>query len=455
MTVDDVTLVARVLPTAEPIARYRESGTINADHLLFAIMSDTTSTWARILDERGVGSYDAVRKVSAPLPSRATLGVSEVQPAHYAKPMRRVIIDLILGVLVLMLSGLRRRRTSTPNAPALPLRQDTLLVIDVARQLAANAEITAGHVLVALASVPGPQIKLLRREHQVIAAAARHELGLERGRDHMLLLLHEPVLAVRRLERRLREAGGITRTLIRWALRVCGVLWALTIFFLETTATLGLYIFLWPALLLTNGVRALVARLLRLNFTVRRAHEIPGGELEVCAPPGVSDLRIAGMLLIPRAACFAVCVSTMILLLWQTQRLGGVAFPVTFARYDIIQGHVIVAQLVGPTLVLFDSFISHGPIVGCGMLAGIGCGVLALPSFREVQMIRLVGGHDVARGSKALRVAIAPLALITGLFAWLEAILPLKGGPLYITVYAVPLVLAYALAFRLLWALPY
>ena len=116
-------------------------------------------------------------------------------------------------------------------------------------------------------------------------------------------------------------------------MRSCGVFWALTIFFLETTATVGIYIFLWPALLLANGARVLTGKILGVNFTVRRAHEIPGGELEVHPSSGTSDLQAAATILIPRLTCFAVCVTSMVLLLWQTRRLGVVPLPVTIATF--------------------------------------------------------------------------------------------------------------------------
>jgi hypothetical protein len=447
--------VSSLLPAAERIARHRESPAIGADHLLLAIMCDESSPWARILDERGVGTYDTVRRAAAPLPSRADLGLGQARVSRCPKPMRRAIVDLAIGLVLLATTLLRRRARPAKVDSGLPLGQDARLAILIARQLADGEDVTAGHVLVALASIPGAQIKLLRREHQLVAAAARQALGLTRGRDRFLLTLRRPALAARRLERRLRADGGAGRTVVRLLMRACGLLWALTLFFVETTVTVGLYVFLWPALLLANGVRAFTGWALGVDFTVRRAHEIPGGEVEVHLSSTTSDLRAAGAILIPRAVCFAVCLSSMVVLLWQSSRLGVVPFPVTIARYDIVQGNVELAQLIAPLLILFDTFVGHGPVVGAGILAGIGAGLLAVPSFREMQMIRLAGGHDVGRGSRALRVVLAPFSGMTAVFACFEAIVPFRGGPLYLTVYALPLLLALALAAQVDPLLPY
>jgi hypothetical protein len=355
--------------------------------------------------------------------------------------MRRVVADLVI-LCVLWAARLlgRQPRFSAPQG----LDERAAWALARAKDLTEGAT-NEGHVLVVLASMPGEHIRILRREHRQVAAACRRELGLVRDRDRITLALDYPSLLCRRLERRIQQR----RLIHRWpylAMRSCGLLWAVTVFFLDTAGTVCLYIFLWPALLLANGVRTITAHTLGLRVAIRRFHEIPGGELEVLGEDLTSDRRLAIAVLIPRLVCFGICVTTVTLVLWQMSALGVQPLPITFARHDIIEGHILLASLVAPTLILFDALITHGIAGGIGLLAGLGAGVLAVPSVREVELIQLAGGHDLGKGSRALRIIVAPLVLITALFALAEAILPFKGGPLYLTTYGAPIILALAAA---------
>lgn len=213
--------------------------------------------------------------------------------------------------------------------------------------------------MIVLASTPGEHIKVLRREHRQVAAACRRELGLVRDRDRVTLILDYPSLLCRRCEGWIRERRDVRR-LVYLGMRACGVLWAIIVYFVDTAATLCLYIFLWPALLLANGVRTVTAHGLGLRVVVRRSYEVPGGELEVVGDEATSDRRMALALLLPRLVCFALCVVTVSLFLWQMRTLGVQPLPATLARHDVVEGHILLAGLVAPMLILFDAVFTHG-----------------------------------------------------------------------------------------------
>ena len=177
--------------------------------------------------------------------------------------------------------------------------------------------------------------------------------------------------------------------------------------------------------------------------------------MEIAADVVLSDRRAALAILLPRVACFAIAVISILLLFWQTARLGVEPMPIVVTRYDIFQGHLQSADVVAPLLILADALTVNGVVVGVGILAGLGAGILAIPSSREVQLIRLIGGHDVGRGSLAVRCLIAPLAVVTAVFAFFEALLPWKCGPLYLTIYALPVLVAVLVAIEFRPLLPY
>jgi hypothetical protein len=443
----------QLFQSATYIARFQKSAEVGSQHLLLALMSDGGSRWAGILEERGVGTYERPPKNAGPLPPLSSFYRARQPSARHAKPMRRIIVDAFIALFVLVIAFLFGRTTKIrPPEPELPFGDDAQLVLTVARNLA-QGDPSDGHILIALASVPGPQIKLLRLEHRVVAAAARWDTGLARKRDKFILEMHQPALRWRRREASFRAARRTKPAFV--AMRAWDLFWAAIVFTVDTAVTACMYIFLWPALLLANGLRAVVGRALGVPFTVRRAHEVLGGEMEVQPSASTSDLRTALAIFVPRAVCFLICVTSIVLIFWQTRRLGVQPFALTFARYDIVQGHVEVAPLLAPVLILFDVVYHFGIFLGPGILAGLGAGFLAVPSRREVQLIRLAGGHDVGRGSRTLRIAMAPLVLITALFAAVEAVLPFRGGPLYLTMYALPVLLALWCASAVEPLLPY
>ncbi len=199
--------VTAMLRVAGFIARFQQARAIGPEHLLLAIMSDTRSQWAKLIEERGVGTYTTVARAVGKLPPLETVDRFR-RPPRYVRSMRRVIVDLLVGLLILIFRGLRGR-PPRPE-PQLPLREDAMNAMDIAHKLADGSP-TVGHLLIAVASIPGKQIKLLRREHRLIAAAARQELGLARPRDQLLLLVDRPALACRRLEGRLRSGRALAR----------------------------------------------------------------------------------------------------------------------------------------------------------------------------------------------------------------------------------------------------
>lgn len=439
--------------TARFIARYQRRSEVAADHLLLAIMGSTDSRWASILIERGVGTYDQAAKVAGPLPRLDALNGLSQERVATERPMRRVLVDYIIGFLLVILRRLRPRAERSPVTPELPFGSDAELVLRVSEELASDSA-TVGHVLIALASLPGAQIKLLRSDYRVVAAAARLAVGLPRRRDRVILALRRPALECQRRETCLK-AGSRRSRLAYLAMRICGVVWAVIVFAVETIATCALYLFLWPALLLMNGIRAAVSAALGVPFTIRRAHEIPGGETDIQPSGGYSDSRAAATMLIPRLICFVICVISMLLLFWQTHRLGVEPFPLTVSHFDILEGHSASDQVLGPLVILIDAITAHGPFLAIGILAGVGAGAFSVPSAREVQLIRLTGGHDVGRGSRLVRVIVAPLVGLTGVCSAVEAILPFKGGAVYLTVYVLPLIFAIAVSILLQALLPY
>ena len=94
-----------------------------------------------------------------------------------------------------------------------------------------------------------------------------------------------------------------------------------------------------------------------------------------------------------------------------------------------------------PLVILIDADDGTGPFLAIGILAGVGAGAFSVPSAREVQLIRLTGGHDVGRGSRLVRVIVAPLVGLTGVCSAVEAILPLRAELFTSPVYALPLIL--------------
>lgn len=168
-----------------------------------------------------------------------------------------------------------------------------------------------------------------------------------------------------------------------------------------------------------------------------------------------SDVRLALAVLLPRLACFALCVFSLFVLFWQTVRLGVYPFQITIARYDIVAGNVDASVILAPVIIFFDAWYVHGPILGTGILAGVGAGALAVPSFREIELVRMAGAHELGRGSRVVRATVAPLLVVTAVVAFFEAILPFKGGPLYLTMYAIPVGVAFLASLPLRMLLPY
>ena len=324
--------------TARFIARYQRRSEVAADHLLLAIMGSTDSRWASILIERGVGTYDQAAKVAGPLPRLDALNGLSQERVATERPMRRVLVDYIIGFLLVILRRLRPRAGRSPVTPELPFGSDAELVLRVSEELASDSA-TVGHVLIALASLPGAQINLLRSDYRVVAAAARLAVGLPRRRDRVILALRRPALECQRRETCLK-AGSRRSRLAYLAMRICGVVWAVIVFAVETIATCALYLFLWPALLLMNGIRAAVSAALGVPFTRSerprnpwRGNRYPAERRLLRLARSGDDADPSADLLCDRCDQHAPTV------LADAQARGFDAFPLMVSHFDILEGH--------------------------------------------------------------------------------------------------------------------
>ena len=80
------------------------------------------------------------------------------------------------------------------------------------------------------------------------------------------------------------------------------------------------------------------------------------------------------------------------------------------------------------------------------MLATMGSAFLCLPTYREIQRIRLHARHEVGGGSSGGRAATRLLLALTGGFTCVETLLPFRNGPFYVTACMAPIILGLILA---------
>jgi hypothetical protein len=275
------------------------------------------------------------------------------------------------------------------------------------------------------------------------------------------LACDRPKQATRRvhlgIDRELAVHGRLSRWGIAWLLYgAAGVLGALTVFFLRILTTALLYFFLWPAALLMAGIRALCGAITGCDARSDRWLEIPGGEVALTSgtrPASPSAVAVA--LLAPRLLAALLCILAMTALLWRSAHLGVAIAPMVFRRPDLLTGAAPEAIWLGPLSIFVGTLEQNGTVAGIGLLAGLGAGVMSIPTFREVELIRLHAGHDTGGGSRFTRAITAPASVFTGATSCVEAVLPYTGAPIYATVYLVPLFLSVLAAVAILQFVPY
>jgi hypothetical protein len=221
-------------------------------------------------------------------------------------------------------------------------------------------------------------------------------------------------------------------------------------------ATALLYLFLWPAALLMAGVRALCGAIVGCDARTYRWLKIPGGDVAFTPRSRPASPRaVAGALLAPRLLAALICVAAMTALFWRSVDLGVVISPIVFRRPDVITGGASEGLWLDPLSIFSGMLEQNGTAAGIGLLAGLGAGVMSIPTFREVELIRLHARHETGEGSRLSRAITAPASVFTGAVACVEAVLPFTGAPIYATAYLVPLFLSALAAVAVLQLMPY
>jgi hypothetical protein len=455
-----------VLLRAEEIAREQQHPLVRPTHLALAVMSDRRGPWPLLILERGGLSYgSALRRLGwrPPITPR-TSGAEEPQ---FRSSMRLMLLVALVVAVALMLSIVRRMFAIEPASRSgnrLDLSTEAKDAIRLAETLAsdggAEARPAVGHLLLALASRPGEHLKVLANA-TVLACAVRKRLGLATSRHRLILACDRPKQITRRvhmrIDRELAAHGRWSRWGIAWLLYgAAGVLGALTLFFLRVLTTALLYLFLWPATLLIAGIRVASGAIAGCDSRSYHWLEVPGGEVALSSGSRPASPRaIAVALLAPRLFAALLCILVMTALVWRSAHLGVAIAPVVFRRPDLLTGAAPEALWLGPLSIFAGTLEQNGPVAGIGLLAGLGAGVMSIPTFREVELIRLHAGHDTGRGSRFTRAITAPASVFTGAISCVEAVLPFTGAPIYATAYLVPLFLSVLAAIVMLQFVPY
>ncbi len=451
------------LRCAANLAQARREGIVSATHLLLAVMAQADTPWPLLIVERGGFNFrNAVDRLRWKRVDYLEEVARPEAPAHRAS-MRMMVMVVLARIFRLIPK--RRRTTTLRPTPTWSVNAAEALIL--ARRFAtqnakpnAQARVGVGHVLLALSGSPGSHLRLIDGG-TVIACAVRRELGLDAWHHRMVLTCDRGNLTMRRWRMKLdREVSAHGRLSFwgaaRWANALGGLLVAAAIFPITVLANVLLYIFLWPAGLLMAGLRAICGVALGCHTTNHRWHEIPGGELGLAgAESRVSDGRVAALVLLPRLLAFAFSVIALTVIIWRGERLGVFAFPTLFARPNIVSGNAAETFWLTPVLLFSDMLKQNGVLAGIGLLAGAGLGFMSVPTYRELTLIRLYAGHEVGLGSRLAQGLTLPASVLTGVISCIETVLPFRNGPIYLTVYLVPMIFSVLLAALVVALLPY
>lgn len=462
LPVEEILDRARKIASKRTELTKRVTSEVNCSDLLLAVMAcPSTQGWARLIADRGgLGVKDAIRRLNCP----ELAEVIQAPADHIGRYRPSLPVRLVIGIrlvvsFVARLFGwtLDRHSKIAPDEPQ--LSASACKTLDDASTYARRAhlrgqrpshEVVAGGVLLALATRPGRHLCLLTKP-ELVAAAVRLDLGIGVRGDRFVVGLDGLHLRRRRFAAWLQGRADGSKRLSAWSIAnrvsratgdVIGAFWLA----FEIVASVGLYLFLWPALLLFTGFRHLAAALGNVEVSSRRWWDVPGGEL-VCN--GGSDERptsrtLTFIVLAPRSLAFASCVVAMFAVGRGMHTLGIVPVPELFARPDLLAG---VGGLAGAPLAILGGFTGqYGALGGLGLLAGLGCGLLAIPTGPELETLRRQAGHSRGHGSRIMRPVLGGASLLAQASASLETFLSLQGGPIYLTVYAVPFICAVLLA---------
>ncbi len=459
------TQYTEALERAQRLACARRERAVTSTHLLLAVMSQFNTPWPkRIVECGGLDLRLAFRRLGWKSTEDLQWAAERPDARRSRASMRLMVVVFVAAAGWVVLGLLRARRSATPDPP---LDGSAVEIVTLAERVAATAvqgssptRIETGHLLLALTIVPGKHLRLLDNA-TVTSCATRKDLRLASPRHRAILACDRPNMAIRRTRMRIDREISTHGCLSWWGAAwlgygAGGLLLAAALFPITVLANLLLYLCLWPAAILMVGVRALCGAVAGCQTVSHRWHEIPGGDVALASP----DRRLSGRslliaLLAPRFLAFLFGVAALTVILWRTQRLGVVLSPPLFRRPDLISGAASESIWVTPASFLEGMLDQNGTLGGIGLLAGLGAGVMSMPTYRELETIRLHTGHEAGRGSRLARGITLPAAILTWAIACVEAVLPFRNGPIYLTVYVVPLFLSLALAAAILALMPY
>jgi hypothetical protein len=456
----------RLLLRADRIAREQRHGVVRPTHLLLAVMSDLDTPWPDLIVERGGLAYgSALRRLGWRFYSQPHR--QEEERIRLRSSMRLSLL-IAVAVLVRLTIDIIRRMFAIELLPQatkrLPLSAESTEVLRLAKDFESTAGAAVpqatGSILLALASRPGPHVRVLPNA-TVLACDLRTKLGLATCRHRLILACDRPKLIARRIHMRIdREVashGRLSHWGAAWALYGAGGgIFAFVALFASFVATGLLYLFLWPAVLLVAGTRALCGLIVGCDARSYHWLSIPGGEVAVTPESSPTAPRaVAAALLAPRLLAAVFCIAAMTVLIWRSADLGVAISPVVFRRPDVIVGGTAESLWLGPLSIFSGMLEQDGAAAGIGLLAGLGAGVMSIPTFRELELIRLHAGHEAGGGSRRSRMLTAPASLFTGAVSCVEAVLPFTGAPMYATAYLVPLIFSALVAIVLLQLAPY
>lgn len=462
---------AQALDRAGRLAQETGHRMVTPSHLLLAIMSQPGSPWPERIVERGGLSYRLALRRLRWQPRDKPQRTAQAKTGQYRASMRLMVVVLVMTTAMLVASVFRltRRGQAADARPNPPRDSDTAEAIALGERFALAgatsgaarpAELEVAHLLLALATTPGQHLKVLENS-TVLSCAIRAELGLATSRHRLILACDRAKLAARRahmrIDREISSRGHWSSWGIAWAgYGAAGLLFAAAVFPFMALANFLLYLFLWPAAMLVAGLRAFCGMVAGYDARSYRWLKIPGGDVALSgAGQRMSARSVAIALLVPRLVAFLCCVAALVAILWRSERLGIVASPTLFRRPDLISGAAHESIWLTSASILEGMLIQNGTLAGIGLLAGLGAGMMSLPTYRELELIRLYAGHEAGRGSGLARSITAPASMLTGAISCVEAVLPFSNGPIYLTVYIVPLTISLFLAAAIVAILPY
>ena len=444
-------------------AAHQRRDCVTPTDLLLALSAEPEGRLPELIVERGGLSFGRALRRAGSADRKGMSRLVPDPPPPYRGSMSQTVVILFLAPLLLVAS-IRWRRSAVPPPPR--LGSDSAVVLDLARQLAGEDAqqdgapvVTPAHLLLAVASSPGRHLRLFDNP-SLMVCALRRELGLAAWHHRLVLALDAVKLRARRtkmrLDRRVAKRGRVSRWgLARAAYALAGLLGAALVFPITVLANVFLYLFLWPAAILNAGLRALCGVAVGCETTNHRLHEIPGGELALAgARAETSDRRLLVALLLPRLLAFLISTAVLVVIVWRSERLGVAMFPTLFARPDLTASEVDGIWLV-PLALFGDTLHQNGAPGGIGILAGLGLAFMSMPTYNELTLIRLYGGHELHQGSSLIKLLTLPATILTGAIACIEAVLPFRNGPIYLTVYIVPAAFSLLLAGLIVSLVPY